>query len=74
MRFLDKIIIFILIQSFQRSLETDVEDFPIVDTKVGRIRGIKATDGEYYMFMGIPYAKVDEENPFGVSKPCYYVK
>lgn len=40
---------------------------PLVDTKVGLIRGLKADDGDYSMFLGIPYADVDENNPFGVS-------
>lgn len=40
---------------------------PLVETKVGLIRGLRATDGEYSMFMGIPYAYVNESNPFGVS-------
>lgn len=41
---------------------------PLVDTKLGLIRGLKSSDGQYSMFMGIPYAKVDEKNPFGVSE------
>lgn len=39
---------------------------PLVDTKVGLIRGVQASDGEYSMFMGIPYAYINESNPFGV--------
>lgn len=39
----------------------------IVQTKVGRIRGTKADDGDYYQFMGIPYGMVDDNNRFGVS-------
>ncbi|KAI8439894.1 hypothetical protein MSG28_001357 [Choristoneura fumiferana] len=42
---------------------------PLVDSKVGLIRGQVATDGDYSMFLGIPYAKVDEANPFGPSVP-----
>ncbi|CAH0592569.1 unnamed protein product [Chrysodeixis includens] len=42
---------------------------PLVDTKVGLIRGLRASDGDYSMFMGIPYATVDEANPFGPSQP-----
>ncbi|XP_026739429.1 juvenile hormone esterase-like [Trichoplusia ni] len=42
---------------------------PLVDTKVGLIRGLRATDGDYAMFMGIPYATVDGANPFGPSEP-----
>lgn len=40
---------------------------PLVDTNVGLIRGLQATDGDYSMFLGIPYAKVNHTNPFGVS-------
>lgn len=40
---------------------------PLVDSKVGLIRGLRASDGDYSMFMGIPYATVDKSNPFGVS-------
>lgn len=38
-----------------------------VETKVGRIKGTKADDGDYYQFMGIPYGMVDNNNRFGVS-------
>lgn len=40
---------------------------PLVDTKQGLIRGLRADDGDYSMFLGIPYAKVNADNPFGVS-------
>uniref|UniRef100_A0A2A4JYV0 Carboxylesterase type B domain-containing protein n=1 Tax=Heliothis virescens TaxID=7102 RepID=A0A2A4JYV0_HELVI len=33
----------------------------------GLVRGTKATDGDYSMFLGIPYAQVDAEDPFGPS-------
>nr|AQY62731.1 carboxylesterase [Cnaphalocrocis medinalis] len=42
---------------------------PLVETNVGLIRGLRATDGEYSMFLGIPYATVDPANPFGPSTP-----
>ncbi|XP_013141526.1 PREDICTED: acetylcholinesterase-like [Papilio polytes] len=42
---------------------------PLVDTNVGLIRGLQATDGDYSMFLGIPYAKVNHTNPFGPSIP-----
>ncbi|XP_075972380.1 cholinesterase-like [Anticarsia gemmatalis] len=42
---------------------------PLVDTEVGLIRGLRADDGDYSMFLGIPFAKVDENNPFGASVP-----
>lgn len=40
---------------------------PVVSTTVGSIRGLRADDGDYSMFMGIPYAEVNRENVFGVS-------
>lgn len=40
---------------------------PLVDTKVGLIRGLRADDGNYSKFLGIPYAQVNPDNPFGVS-------
>lgn len=33
----------------------------------GLIKGLKSDDGSYCMFLGIPYALVNESNPFGVS-------
>ncbi|XP_041969252.1 acetylcholinesterase-like [Aricia agestis] len=42
---------------------------PLVDTKQGLIRGLKADDGDYSMFLGIPYATVDKSNPFGSAIP-----
>lgn len=38
----------------------------LVITKQGWIRGFKASDGNYVKYMGIPYATVNEDNPFGV--------
>ncbi|KOB73567.1 Uncharacterized protein OBRU01_10551 [Operophtera brumata] len=38
---------------------------PLVDTKLGLIRGLQSSNGQYSMFMGIPYATVEEGNPFG---------
>ncbi|KAM3958209.1 cholinesterase-like [Aphomia sociella] len=42
---------------------------PLVDSNAGLIRGLHATDGDYSMFLGIPYARVNESNPFGISTP-----
>uniref|UniRef100_A0A2H1WRP2 Carboxylic ester hydrolase n=1 Tax=Spodoptera frugiperda TaxID=7108 RepID=A0A2H1WRP2_SPOFR len=42
---------------------------PLVDTKVGLIRGLRADDGNYSKFLGIPYAQVNPDNPFGESTP-----
>lgn len=40
---------------------------PLVETKVGLIRGLSASDGDYSMFLGIPFGVINETNPFGVS-------
>lgn len=40
---------------------------PLVETKVGLIRGLRGSDGDYSMFLGIPFGVVNETNPFGVS-------
>ncbi|KPJ19760.1 Bile salt-activated lipase [Papilio machaon] len=42
---------------------------PLVDSKKGLIRGLQATDGDYAMFLGIPYAMVNYTNPFGAALP-----
>ncbi|XP_050667199.1 bile salt-activated lipase-like [Leptidea sinapis] len=41
----------------------------LVKIEQGLVQGIPAEDGDYTMFMGIPYAKVDMENPFGAAIP-----
>ncbi|XP_073967570.1 juvenile hormone esterase-like [Choristoneura fumiferana] len=50
-----------------RPLEDD--GYPVVNTNVGSIRGLRAEDGNYSMFMGIPFAEVDRDNPFGNAIP-----
>ncbi|KAL4711647.1 hypothetical protein ACJJTC_011355 [Scirpophaga incertulas] len=42
---------------------------PVVVTQLGLIKGLTATDGNYSMFMGIPYAQVNTSNPFGAAVP-----
>ncbi|XP_026747804.1 esterase FE4-like isoform X2 [Trichoplusia ni] len=42
---------------------------PLVSTPKGLIRGVRAEDGDYDGYYGIPYALVDEDNPFGPSTP-----
>ncbi|CAH0397388.1 unnamed protein product [Chilo suppressalis] len=42
---------------------------PLVNTDLGLIRGVRANDGDYSMFMGIPYAQVNASNPFGAAIP-----
>lgn len=39
-----------------------------VNTNVGKIKGLRATDGDFYMYLGIPYAILGD-NPFGPSTP-----
>ncbi|XP_041973344.1 acetylcholinesterase-like [Aricia agestis] len=41
----------------------------MVHTPLGRIRGVPADDGDYAMFLGIPYAKLNASNPFGATTP-----
>ncbi|XP_013141514.1 PREDICTED: cholinesterase-like isoform X3 [Papilio polytes] len=62
-------LISLLIISFNKCHSIDSRVDPLVDTKVGLIRGLKAEDGDYSMFLGIPYGKVEESNPFGPSLP-----
>ncbi|RVE43394.1 hypothetical protein evm_011979 [Chilo suppressalis] len=40
----------------------------IVDTPVGSVSGVKASDGDYYAFFGIPYGVVNRSNLFGVAE------
>lgn len=42
------------------------QDF-LVNTSQGVVRGVAATDGDYAMYLGIPYGQVVDSNPFGVS-------
>ncbi|XP_063823570.1 juvenile hormone esterase-like [Ostrinia nubilalis] len=42
---------------------------PLVLIQQGLVRGQRAEDGDYTTFLGIPYAAVDEDNPFGPAKP-----
>ncbi|XP_053600205.1 juvenile hormone esterase-like [Plodia interpunctella] len=59
-------IIFICIAN---SLAANVRVDPLVDTKLGLIRGLRADDGDYSMFLGIPYATVRHDNPFADALP-----
>lgn len=40
---------------------------PLVETRKGLIKGLRSENGEFSKFLGVPYALVDEDNPFGVS-------
>ncbi|KAI5643984.1 carboxylesterase family domain-containing protein [Phthorimaea operculella] len=50
-------------------VEANLSDNLIVETSIGSIRGVRADDGNYTMFLGIPYAKVNKTNIFGESIP-----
>lgn len=70
-----KLLVLILLHYASESLESvELRVDPLVITPQGLIRGLRANDGDYAMFLGIPYGIVDYENPFGVSiKPNYFV-
>ncbi|XP_026749533.1 bile salt-activated lipase [Galleria mellonella] len=59
----------ILLTTIQCIQCSDLLKGPLVNSNAGLIRGLQASDGDYSMFLGIPYAKVNESNPFGVSIP-----
>ncbi|XP_063635600.1 juvenile hormone esterase-like [Cydia splendana] len=40
---------------------------PLVLIKQGLVKGVKSSDGTYSKFLGIPYAKVDLDDPFGAA-------
>ncbi|XP_028031595.1 esterase FE4-like [Bombyx mandarina] len=42
---------------------------PLVETKVGLIKGLRSDNNDFSLFLGVPYAKVNRSNPFGVSIP-----
>ncbi|XP_061729231.1 uncharacterized protein LOC133534164 [Cydia pomonella] len=57
-------------QASVREIPLDLElSRPIVHTPVGSYRGLRAQDGNYSKFLGIPYAKVDPDNVFGSPIP-----
>lgn len=53
--------------SFVYSVDPRVD--PLVKIAQGLISGEKSEDGSYSTFLGIPYARVNVNNPFGVSSP-----
>lgn len=53
--------IFMLLYSLSEVFSID----PLVLTSHGLVLGVRASDGDYSKFLGIPYAKVDPNNPFG---------
>ncbi|XP_028157366.1 juvenile hormone esterase-like [Ostrinia furnacalis] len=60
-------VVVILLISYVASSSLRID--PLVLTQQGLVRGQRAEDGEYTTFLGIPYAAVDEDNPFGPAKP-----
>ncbi|XP_059061156.1 acetylcholinesterase-like [Achroia grisella] len=64
-----KILFLITVSIIQYGQSTDLRIDPLVESNVGLIRGLRASDGDYSMFLGIPFAKVNESNPFGNSSP-----
>ncbi|XP_039755044.1 esterase FE4-like [Pararge aegeria] len=52
-----------------RFAQGKVKEGPLVQTNQGPIRGLQAEDGDYSMFMGIPFGKIQEDNPFGTALP-----
>lgn len=59
--------VFLLLAFVLQCSDAMTEADSVVNTKLGQIRGTKADDGDYFMFLGIPYAQVNKSNPFGVS-------
>ncbi|XP_046976282.1 esterase FE4-like [Vanessa cardui] len=49
----------------------DVRLDPLVVTTQGLVKGLR-TDEDYSLFLGIPYARINEDNPFGVAEPYPY--
>ncbi|KAL0883611.1 hypothetical protein ABMA27_015754 [Loxostege sticticalis] len=63
------LVVSILLTVFLVIFLRESQDLIIVNTPVGSIQGMRATNGDYNIFLGIPYAKVNESNPFGASTP-----
>ncbi|XP_053600578.1 juvenile hormone esterase-like [Plodia interpunctella] len=55
-----------LVSSLADSANVRVD--PLVLIHQGLVRGRRATDGDYSKFLGVPYAKVDLDNPFGPAE------
>ncbi|XP_026765202.2 juvenile hormone esterase-like [Galleria mellonella] len=64
---MEKVLLFALLAiNYVAGIDMRVD--PLVLTKQGLVKGRKASDGDYSEFLGIPYAKVDLENPFGPAQ------
>ncbi|XP_075989786.1 bile salt-activated lipase-like isoform X2 [Anticarsia gemmatalis] len=57
-----KILVLLL---FVHGLESSPRLDPLVETPQGLIKGLQADDGDYAMFLGVPYGVIDDNNPFG---------
>ncbi|KAI5635051.1 carboxylesterase family domain-containing protein [Phthorimaea operculella] len=55
---------------FLTHVQGKISEDLVADTSIGSIRGVRADDGDYTMFLGIPFAKVNESNVFGESLPA----
>lgn len=60
-----------LIYLVKNAYSAEIRIDPLVKIDQGLIRGIKSVEDGYSSFLGIPYAQVDLDNPFGVS-PCSF--
>ncbi|CAB3221764.1 unnamed protein product [Arctia plantaginis] len=50
------------------TVNSEIKDL-LVETDIGFIKGLRADDGDYTMFLGVPFAEVNTSNPFGVATP-----
>ncbi|CAB3241217.1 unnamed protein product [Arctia plantaginis] len=50
------------------TVNSEIKDL-LVETDIGFIKGLRADDGDYTMFLGLPFAEVNTSNPFGVATP-----
>lgn len=67
--------IFCVLMSVAYVLGAEVRVDPLVLIGAqGLVRGQKSSDGSYSNFLGIPYAQVDMNNPFGVSDLLLLIK
>ncbi|XP_063635724.1 juvenile hormone esterase-like isoform X2 [Cydia splendana] len=72
-----QVYLFLLLTIAEQSTQSSVSETllglessrPIVNTPLGCFRGLVAPDGNYSMFLGIPYARVDPDNVFGPPMP-----
>lgn len=63
---MEKLVCILGLISFAYGVDFRVDPLVLINNQ-GLVRGHKATDGDYSIFLGIPYAHVDSSNPFGVS-------